>query len=52
MQESKVISDEKKEVVRNLYESGISEEFVAMQLDLEIPVVIAILKEMGVYKGS
>jgi len=52
MQESKVISDEKKEVVRNLYESGISEEFIAMQLDLEIPVVIKILKDMGVYKGS
>ena len=52
MQESKLISDEKKEAVRNLYESGISEEFVAMQLDLEIPVVINILKEMKVYKGS
>ena len=52
MQESRFISDEKKEAVRNLYESGISEEFVAMQLDLEIPVVINILKEMGVYKSS
>jgi hypothetical protein len=52
MQESRFISDERKEVVRNLYESGISEEFVAMQLDLEIPVVINILKEMNVYKGS
>jgi hypothetical protein len=52
MQESRFISDEKKETVRNLYESGISEEFVAMQLDLEIPVVINILKEFGVYKGS
>jgi hypothetical protein len=52
MQESRFVSDEKKEAVRNLYESGISEEFVAMQLDLEIPVVISILKEMRVYKGS
>lgn len=29
--------------------SGIGEEFIAMQLDLEIPVVITILKELGVY---
>jgi hypothetical protein len=36
----------------NLYESGIGEEFVAMQLDLEIPVVISILKEYGTYKGN
>ncbi len=50
--ESKLISDEKKEAVRNLYESGIAEEFVAMQLDLEIPAVINLLKEMRIYKGS
>jgi hypothetical protein len=50
--ESKLISDEKKEVVRNLYESGIAEEFIAMQLDIEIPTVISILKEIGIYKGS
>jgi hypothetical protein len=37
--------DEQKRVVINLYESGISEEFIALQLDLEIPVVIRILKE-------
>jgi hypothetical protein len=45
------ISEEKKQIVRNLYLSGISEEFVALQLDLEIPVVIKILKELDVYKG-
>lgn len=50
MQEA--VSDEKMEIVKNLYLSGISEEFVALQLDLEIPVVIRILKDMGVYRDS
>jgi hypothetical protein len=45
------VSREKKEVVMNLYLSGIGEEFIAMQLDLEIPIVINILKELNVYKG-
>jgi len=52
MMETKLIPDEKKEVVRNLYESGIAEEFIAMQLDLEIPAVINLLKEMKIYKGT
>ncbi|HZC88673.1 MAG TPA: hypothetical protein VE199_03565 [Nitrososphaera sp.] len=52
MLESKLVSEEKKEIVRNLYESGIAEEFIAMQLDLEIPTVINILKEIGIYKGT
>ena len=52
MIETKSISQEKKGIVKNLYISGISEEFIAMQIDLEIPVVIAILKELGVYKLS
>jgi hypothetical protein len=52
MIETKSISEEKKDIVKNLYVSGISEEFIAMQIDLEIPVVIAILKELGVYKTS
>ena len=46
------VSDEKMQIVKNLYLSGISEEFVAMQLDLEIPVVIRILKDMDVYKET
>jgi hypothetical protein len=46
------VSQEKKEVVMNLYVSGIGEEFIAMQLDLEIPKVISILKELQVYKGT
>jgi hypothetical protein len=46
------VSQEKKEIVMNLYVSGIGEEFIAMQLDLEIPLVIRILKESNVYKGT
>lgn len=39
----------KKQTARNLYVGGMSEEFIAMQLDLDIPAVIEILKEMRVY---
>jgi hypothetical protein len=45
------ITQENKDVVRNLYLSGIAEEFIAMQLDLEIPTVIGVLKELEVYKA-
>jgi hypothetical protein len=45
------ITQEKKEVIKNLYLSGIAEEFIAMQLDLEIPIVIDMLKELGEYKS-
>ena len=48
---SKDIPYEKKVVVKNLYISNIAEEFIAMQVDLEIPLVIGILKELDVYKG-
>ena len=44
--------DEKKRIVVNLYESGIGEEFIALQADLEIPTVISILKECNIYKGD
>ena len=44
------VSDEKIQIVKNLYLSGISEEFIALQLDLEIPVVIQILKDLEVYE--
>lgn len=47
---NKGISKDKMRIVMNLYESGIAEEFIAMQLDLEIPEVIRILKEENVYK--
>ena len=48
---SKDIPEEKKIVVKNLYVSNIAEEFIAMQVDLEIPLVISILKELNVYRG-
>jgi hypothetical protein len=35
-----------------LYLSGIAEEFIAMQLDLEIPTVIQVLKDHGEYKSQ
>jgi hypothetical protein len=40
MSSIETLSQEKREVIRSLYPSGIGEEFIAMQLDLEIPVVI------------
>jgi hypothetical protein len=46
-----MISEQKKDAVRNLYLSGIGEEFIAMQVDLEIPIVISILKELGIYRS-
>jgi hypothetical protein len=47
-----MISEAKKNAVRNLYLSNIGEEFIAMQVDLEIPVVISILKELGIYRSE
>jgi hypothetical protein len=47
-----MIPEEKKDVVRNLYLSGIGEEFIAMQLDLEIPIVISVVKELGIYRSE
>jgi hypothetical protein len=51
MTPSENITLEKKDVIRNLYLSGIGEEFIAMQLDIEIPDVIKVLKELDVYKS-
>jgi hypothetical protein len=47
-----VSQEEQKRVVINLYESGIAEEFIALQLDLEIPTIIGILKEHNIYRGN
>lgn len=44
------ISEHKQEIVVNLYTSGIPEEFIALQLDLDIPTVISILKEKQAYQ--
>ena len=46
------VSEEKKRIVKNLYLSNIAEEFIAMQVDLDIPMVIGILKEFDVYRGQ
>jgi len=51
MAHNEIISSEKKEVIRNLYLSGIGEEFIAMQLDIEIPDVIKVLKNLDIYKS-
>jgi DNA-directed RNA polymerase specialized sigma24 family protein len=40
----KNISQEKKESVRNLYDSGISEEMIAEQLDLNLTTVKSLVK--------
>jgi len=42
------VSERTKEIVKNLYLSDIPEEFIALQLDIEIPNVLAILEELGV----
>jgi hypothetical protein len=49
---TKMISEQKKEAIRNLYLSGIDEEFIAMQVDMDIPDVISILKELGIYRSE
>ena len=48
----KGVSEEKKQIVKNLYLSNIGEEFIAMQVDLEIPLVVGILKELDIYRGG
>ena len=52
MAQMAVISEDKKIVAKNLYLSGIGEEFIAMQVDLEIPIVIQVLKDQGLYKNT
>ena len=42
-----MISEENIDVVKNLYLSGIGEEFIAMQIDLEIPIVISVQKNLA-----
>ena len=44
-----IVPPEKKEIIKNLYESGIPEEFIANQLELEVPIVIGSLQEAGIY---
>jgi hypothetical protein len=42
-----VINPEKTETVKNLYDSGMSEELIAEQLDLNVDTVKVIVKEAG-----
>jgi hypothetical protein len=46
------ISEQKKEIIKNLDDSGMPEEFIALQLDLETSLVIATLKELDAYEGE
>ena len=44
---SNVVNPEKKEMLRNLLESGISEEMIAEQLDLDVNLVQVLVKEIS-----
>lgn len=46
----KVIPQDKRDAIMNLYASNIDVEFISMQVDLDIPTVITILRELGVYQ--
>ena len=50
MAQMAVVREDKKAAARNLYLSGISVEFIGMQLDLETHMVVQILKDQGVYR--
>jgi DNA-binding NarL/FixJ family response regulator len=41
-----IVNQEKKEVLRNLHESGISEDLIADQLDLDVNTVKMIIAEI------
>ena len=45
-----MISQDKKDAIVNLYESNIDVEFISMQVDLDIPTIITILKELEIYR--
>lgn len=44
-----MVPQDKKDAIVNLYASNIDVEFISMQVDLDIPTVITILKELGIY---
>jgi hypothetical protein len=50
--DARSIPEGKKQTIRNLFMSGIAEEFIALQLDLEIPAVIAVLNELQAYPAK
>jgi DNA-binding NarL/FixJ family response regulator len=41
-----IVNEEKKEVLQNLYHSGISEELIAEQLDLDVNTVKMLIAEI------
>ena len=43
---SNIITDEKKETLKNLYESGIEEEMISDQLELDLNTVKTLIKEV------
>lgn len=45
---SNVVTQEKREAMRNLLESGISDELVAEQLDLDVELVRTLAKELAI----
>lgn len=47
-----MISQDKKDAIMNLYTSGIEVEFISMQVDLDIPSVISVLREVGIYREN
>jgi len=48
----KVIPQDKRDAIMNLYTSNIDVEFISMQVDLDIPTVITVLRELGVYQEN
>jgi len=48
----KVIPQDKRDAIMNLYTSNIDVEFICMQVDLDIPTVITVLRELGVYREN
>jgi hypothetical protein len=45
-----MIPQDKKDAIVNLYASNIDVEFISMQVDLDVPTVITVLKELGIYR--
>ena len=43
---SNIITDEKKETLKNLYDSGIEEDMISDQLDLDLTTVRTLIKEV------
>jgi hypothetical protein len=44
-----MVPQDKKDAIVNLYASNIEVEFISMQVDLDIPTVITVLNELGIY---